>query len=187
MEQKNINYLILAFVFLIVGAALITAVATSTNDRTEKTRVAFELHDISTGLVNTTMWWEINEAAAGANITVTNVPSGWKIEDCPITNVAIYNSSTGTYTALTSGTDYNLFASTGLIQLLNTSTTVSFSATTADNNSYVSYWYCPDDYLNSTWGRTVLKTVPGFFALALLGIALWLFYSVFRNIGIIRS
>ena len=68
--------------------------------------------------------------------------------------------------------------------MLNTTDT---NATGLGEDVILGYTFCPDDYLNSTWGRSVLATVPGFFALALLGVALWMFYAVFRNVGLMSS
>ena len=182
MESKNINFIVMAFVFLIIGSVLIGSVASNVNDRTDKTIVYDETFDLSAAGCIGGIGQDINESTSACNITVANVPTSWKTEDCPLTSVVVENTTAGTYTALTSGTDYNLFAVTGIIQMLNTTSTDN-----ADfNTTYVGYTYCADDYLNSTWGRSVLNTTVGFFALALLGVALWLFYSVFRNLGIIK-
>ena len=40
-------------------------------------------------------------------------------------------------------------------------------------------------YNSSQWGATVLKLVPGFFALAILGIGLAVTYSSLREAGVI--
>lgn len=40
-------------------------------------------------------------------------------------------------------------------------------------------------YLSSTWGTTVLKLVPGFFSLILLGTVVAGLYTVFRQAGIV--
>lgn len=184
MEQKEINYLILAFVFLIIGIALIGAIATSTNVAIDKINVDYESHDISDAMFNdSASGWDVNESLAASYITVANNPLGWKSADCPLTGVTVENSSDGTYTAVVLDTDYNLDASTGVIHILNTSDTDEEDF----NTTYISYTYCADDYLNSSWGRSVLATVPGFFALALLGVSLWLFYQVFSSVGIITK
>ena len=176
MEQKNINYLILAFVFLIVGAALIGAVATSTNESVDKTIISGETTNLSTSCYSGN---EVDETSADCNITVTNYPTSWKTLDCPLTSVTATNN---TGTALILDTDYSVFASTGIIQMLNTTDT---NSTGLGDNVKIGYTYCPDDYLNSSWGRSILTTVPGFFALALLGVSLWLFYQVFASVGLI--
>ena len=40
-------------------------------------------------------------------------------------------------------------------------------------------------YNSSTWGATVLKMVPGFFALGILGIGIAVTYSSLRQAGIV--
>ena len=183
MEQKNINYLILAFVFLIIGVALIGSIATNINATVDKLDVNYESHDISAAMYNdSASGWQVNESLAASYFTVTNYPAGWKVVDCPLITVTVENSSDGTYTAAILDTDYTLVESTGVIHVLNTTTTDEEDF----NTTYVSYTYCADDYLNSSWGRAVLTTVPGFFALALLGVALWLFYNVFSSVGLIK-
>ena len=45
--------------------------------------------------------------------------------------------------------------------------------------------YCGDLYNASTWGATVVKMVPGFFALGILGIGVAVCYSSLRQAGIV--
>jgi hypothetical protein len=59
-----------------------------------------------------------------------------------------------------------------------------FNANAGGNKSYAYYTYCPDTYVNLSWGRTILNLVPGFFALMLIGIGIGLFYKVLRNEGL---
>ena len=40
-------------------------------------------------------------------------------------------------------------------------------------------------YNSSTWGATVLKLVPGFFALAILGVGVAVTYTSLRQAGIV--
>lgn len=165
--------LVLAFVTLLLGVVLITSIATQGLAVTDKNAItneaqAFTIDDDID--VNTT-----------AEYTVTNNPTSWKVNDCPLTSFAIKNASGGT--ALTLTTDYLITASTGVFTLKNTSTTVGMIG--ADNNTYVDYTYCGDDYMNIGWGRTMINLVAGFFALAILGAAIGLFYSVGKDTGII--
>jgi len=171
---KNVNYIVLAFVFLIIGVALIGQVAINTENATDKTTVVDEAIDLSGVVLNPLE--QVNESAS--NFTVTFPPTGWKVTECALTSVG-YGNSTGDYTL---DTDYELYPAQGIIHVLNTTTTASING---GNNTLIDYTYCPDDYLNSSWGRTVLDLIPGFFALALLGVALWLFYMVFRENKII--
>jgi len=177
MENKIINYLILGFVFLMLGAALIPTIATNTNDKTNLDVVASETHDITTAFNVTTH--QINESLAASNFTITNPPTGWEVAECTITSFTLKNDTT-TYT---SGTDYNFFSSTGLVQMLNTTTT----AGDGNTDVYAGYSYCGEGYLDSSWGRTILDLVPGFFALAMLGGALFMFYNIFRETGILTK
>jgi len=40
-------------------------------------------------------------------------------------------------------------------------------------------------YLSSSWGATVLKMVPGFFALGILGIGIAVCYGALRDAGVV--
>ncbi len=181
MESKNVNYLVLAFVFLIIGVALIGTISSEITNKTDKVVIVDESNDLTGCIVpiGGDLLFGVDDTAAACNITVTNAPTGWKKSECPLTSVTVGNATLD----FTDGTDYELVESTGLIALKNTTITSNSSI----NTTLVDYTYCADDYLNSSWGRSVLLTVPGFFALALLGIALWLFYAVFRNIGLLKD
>ena len=186
MEQKNINYIVLAFVFLIIGAVLIVQIAENTNEKTSKTVVYDETYDLSAlGCVNETEGGTINGTNdADCNLTVTYAPTGWELYDansCPLTNVVVNNGSTAVAN-LVEGIDYNAFLDVGLIQMLNTTDTDEAFY----NTTVIDYAYCGDEYLNSSWGRTILSLVSGFIALAMLGISLWLFYNVFASVGILK-
>ncbi len=181
MENKNVNYLVLAFVFLIIGVALIGTIASEINNRTDKVVIVDESKDLTGCVVaiGGDLLFGVDETAAACNITVTNAPTSWKIAECPLTSVTVGNASLD----FTDGTEYNLLASSGVIQMLNVTATQKGYV----NTTLVDYTYCADDYLNSGWGRSVLLTVPGFFALALLGVALWLFYAVFRSANLLNK
>ncbi len=180
MEQKNINFLILAFVFLIVGSALIVSIATSTNAVVDKENMVNEPISLEPVRISDTFL----SYDPAVELTIAIPPTSWKITDCPITNFVLYNQ-TGTAAAET--TDYTFTPATGVLTIENTSIWfIDGTLPQPENDTTLSYTYCDDDYLNSSWGRSVLTTVPGFFALALLGVALWLFYSVFTSIGLIK-
>lgn len=159
--DKGFKWFVAGFVVLVLAVAFITSIASQTNSVTQKTNVVNEgAYDLST-LGCLTADGQVNESAAACNITVTNAPTGWKSEDCPLTSVVVGNDTTD----LTVSTDYNLFASTGVIQLLNTTSTENG---TIGNDVYVDYTYCGNEYLNSAWGRSVLSSNVGLFALAIL-------------------
>ena len=180
----NTQKLLLAFVTLILGAVLVGVLATNALAVTEKTKVYDESSNLATScMVYVDTIWQINETDSDCNISVTNAPSGWKAIDCPLTSVIVENTSAGTWTALAAGTDYNLFASTGIVQMLNTSDTWNGIF----NTTYVNYVYCQDNYLNLGWGRTATNLVAGFFAIALLLISVGLFFEVAKDTGLIRT
>ena len=166
--------LITAFVMLMIGAVLIGVIAGETQDRSTYLATS----ETQTLKTNGT---DLNTSGmTGATYTIAKSQTGWRTEDCPITSFTLKNSSGS---ALVAGTDYTLTASTGQFVLLRTDLT---KATLYPANvSYQTYNYCGDDYLNSSWGRTVLNLVAGFFAIALMLGAVALFYSVGKDAGIV--
>jgi len=171
MENSSIAMLIGAFVALIVGVSLIGVVASESNDITSTINVSGESIDYTsvvefgTGAINTT---EI--------FYIANPPTGWRVTGCPITGIDLYNS-TSSLTVV----DYTFTASTGAI-VFNNSANVNGTAT---NTTTATYVYCDSEYLTQGWNRTIIKLVPGFFALALMGIGIGLFYGVMKKEGIL--
>ena len=181
MENKVIKYLILGFVFLIIGIALLPSIATITNEATSKTLVVGETKDITTAF--NTSFAQINESDSDSNFTIANYPTNWQVLECPITSFSLQNDTT----VYTLNTDYNFYPASGLVSMLNTTTTDGNNDTGALNeNLFLRYEYCSNDYLDSDWGRTVINLVPGFLALALLGGELWMFCQVFKETGFIN-
>lgn len=166
---------ILGFVTLLIGVILIVEVASTVSTKTDTTAVTDEAITM------------IRFGDKGVNTTpiqyyLTNRPTGWKITDCPLTNVVVGNAST----AFTLTTDYLIDTSTGNLSLKNTLVVNQTSTTGANaNKTYVDYSYCGDEYMNLSWGRTLLDIVPGFFGIALLLVAVALFYSVAKDTGIV--
>jgi len=180
MENNSITKLILGFLVLIVGLALIGSVATETNAVTEKLSVSAEVIDISS---DKTVAGACPMGVNGTNaLAITNAPTGWKTSDCPISGFTMYNQTGVTATTVT---DYVFYPANGTIMLKNT-TLWSSLCTATSNTTTVAYTYCDDDYINIAWGRTVLNLVSGFFALALLMVSVALFYSVGKDTGIIN-
>jgi len=183
LENKNINLLIGGFVTLLIGITLIGTIATQSNVVTDKTQIYDETFNLfSSGCYNVTgnPLGQVNGTEdSNCNFTLANVPTTqWKMDDCPLASVIVTNA-TGT-TALTLNTDYLLFTSTGIIQMLN-STLTQGDYLGPTNTTLVDYTYCADDYLNASWGRSILNIVSGFFAIALLIISVGLFYQVLKN------
>ena len=116
---------------------------------------------------------EVNESADACVLTTTYAPTSWKQEDCPLTNVVVSNSAG---TALTLDTDYTLVESTGIVSMLDT---VDTNATNLGETVLIDYTYCGDDYLNSSWGRSILGVNAGLLAVALLAAGAGLVYLLY--------
>uniref|UniRef100_A0A6M3LQJ8 Uncharacterized protein n=1 Tax=viral metagenome TaxID=1070528 RepID=A0A6M3LQJ8_9ZZZZ len=168
--------LVIAFFTLILGIVLIGVIADSGSLVTDKLSVNESL-DISAAVSGPTIPnSSINETYI---FTIINNPTGWKVADCPITNFVIYNQ-TGSLAVVT--TDYVFTASNGTLTLSNNA---KFNRS-ASNTTNLGYTYCSDDYVNVAWGRTIINLVAGFFALAILGVSLALFYDIAKDAGIIN-
>lgn len=169
--------IILAFVTLILGLVLITQIATSTNS-VSSTTVSTQNVDISSarlaaGTINTTLTF--------TPTVVATARTGWRPDysECNAVTTAdgIYRNATGS--VFTKDTDYAITA-TGAFTLKNTALVNG-----STNTTVVVLNSCPDTYLTQNWTRTVTTMIPGFFALALLIVAVGLFYSVAKDEGIL--
>ncbi len=172
--------LVMAFVTLIIGVALIGVVATqgdgvTTRDvtRNESFNTAGQFRPEANGsMINLTHTQGLTNAYSSTD---------WQWNDCAIT-VTLFALDNGT--AATDGTDYNV-TSNGIVALYNT-TFWWEAATQADisNTTLVTYQFCQDEYMTG-WSASILDLVPGFFAIALLMVSLALFYSIAKDSGII--
>jgi len=185
-QQNGVTgILIAAFVMVILGVSLIGVISQQANAAVAKERTV------------QAVTIPRNESFSNANYTVnvskstafTNAPTGWKVLDCPISNVLVWNTTIAGVSdgLLTVTTDYTVDAAAGTISFLN-STDLGGNAdlgTVYNNLTNVRYDYCADTYLNSGWGRTVLPLVGGFFALALLGVGIALFFQAGKQTGLI--
>ncbi len=170
--------LVAGFVLLLIGAVLIGPISTETLARTEYSRTSQSVAIPRNGSVAAKNY-EVNETVT---VTLTQAPTDWKRTDCPLSTIKVTNSS-GSF-QFASGVDYILTTSTGVISWLNTSDT-GLGGSAYDNTSTVSYNYCADDYLNISWGRTVLDLVPGFFAIAVMLAGVGIFFSIGKEAGIV--
>jgi len=172
MDSKGIKTLITFAVLLILGAVLIAVIADQTLLNTQKTTASTETTNLTTSCYDT---GQVDETSADCNITVTYAPTGWEQEDsdCYLSSVVVSNASG---TALTLDTDYNLFASTGIVKMLNTTDT---NSTNLGENVLIDYQYCGDGYMAESWGRSVLNVNVGLFAVILLLAGAALIYYFF--------
>lgn len=133
--------------------------------------------DTMVGLWNFTYNVSYQTMNTSLQFTISQVPTGWKVADCPITSIVVSNGSDN----LVLDTDYNYSSSNGKYTFLP-SVTNNLSGSVSYETSFA---YCDDSYLNSSWGRTVIDLTPGFFALALLAISAGLFYSLAKDANLI--
>ena len=175
--MESINKLVLGFVTLIIGIVLISQVASTGQEKTTLSSVTSEVQNIAATTGRNDTW--IN---ASKVYTITKAPTSWKTTDCPITNFVLKNSSGAAFTLTT---DYTFTASTGKFSLVDSATALA-TLPVANNNTYASYSYCPDEYMNLSWGRTIINLVPGFFGIAILLVSVAIFYSVARDAGLFK-
>ena len=170
--MNSTEKLITAFVLLIVGVALIGVVAQQIRIGTETSDISNESFSLATFRADFSD--NINTSAI-VNLTNAYGDDDWQWNECSIsvTSMAFANG-----TALATTTDYNATAN-GAIALYNSS-----SFYDSANTTNVIYSYCADDYMNLGWGRSVMQIVPGFFAIAMLLIALAMFYGIAKESGL---
>ena len=178
---STIQKLLLAFITLIIGLVLVGSVATSTSGLTSLNGISSEVHTVGSTYAtggNTTT------TNPSVTYTVTHAPTSWKVDECPLTNFVLKNSS-GSVLAEGASNGYVVDLSRGTYYLRDTAGTLLWRSNGAgDNQTLASYNYCPDTYMIG-WGGTVLNLVPGFFALAILIFSVGMFYSLARDTGIL--
>jgi hypothetical protein len=170
--------LVIAFVSLIVGIVLITQVASEGSKVTSLSTITetFNLAParLAAGAINETYYFYPTYLAN----------SGWRaddVADCSVFPLVVKNATGATL-------DNNGCASAGEYTYvtdvrLNFCNTLSVN-NSASNSTTVTYRYCPDGYLTSSWQRTITNLVPGFIALALMAVAVGLFYSIAKETGL---
>lgn len=173
MDASTTGKLVFGFFAIIIGLVLIGSIADSTALATDKTDITNETLDISSARNDS----DATQINASVTLTIGNPPEGWETTECTISNFVMRNQSGGT---LTTVTDYVFAPSTGTLTLKNT---VDVNQT--GNTTAVDYTHCAQGYVNTPWARSILNLVAGFFALAILGVGLAVFYSVAKDAGII--
>ena len=168
---NNTSKIILGFIALIVGISLIAPIATNTEGVTNTITISNETIDINS---DRTIAGACPMGVNGTNaIQITNSPSGWKTLGCPVTSFVLKNQTGVTATVTT---DYVFYPANGTLMLKNTSKWGICDVSI--NDTYASYTYCGDDYVQEAWQRTILDLISGFIALALLTASVAIFYSV---------
>lgn len=160
--------ILLGFVALLIGVLLLSQIATESNGTVSKG-----------GVVNDSTTFVINGAGTSVNTTreYTLGTLGETSVDCPITNFVL--AASNATTEWTDVTDYVVDLDAGTFTLKNTSAT--WAEVLTSNVTLADYNYCDAGYMQLGWGRTMLNLTPGFFALALLLVAVALFYGIYRD------
>lgn len=180
MESKNMGLLVAAFIMIVVGASLIGVIAKQEQELTKQAAVGSEIIDITQARVGL--------AANNINISKTfNVAKAytsstnrWKASDTDCNMVAVRFNVSDDAAPMAATTDYTLSTS-GTLTLVNSSAMIA----NVSNTTEIAYTYCPDSYLSEGWSRSVLDLTPGFFALAIMGIGVALFFGVLKNEGLL--
>ena len=167
--------LIMAFVTLIIGIALIGVVATTSNTITDQDVSQNETLDIAPfkNLVNTSA---INTTYT-ATLTNAYASTDWQYDSC---SVAVTLLALDNGTAAVATTNY-VVGGNGEINLTNTD---FWWTESASNDTLITYTYCQDDYVSLGWASTIIGIIPGFFAIALMLVSMGLFYSVAKETGL---
>ena len=163
MAEKNNTVILLVSttILVILAVAFLASISDTTLTTTQKLVVADEVHNLTA--ISCYVTGTVNESASACTFLVTNAPTSWKQEDCPLASVVLTNS---TGTELTLDTDYTLTASTGSVAMLNTTETEA--ANIGATGVLVDYTYCGDNYMSSSWGRSILNVNVGLYAIAIL-------------------
>ena len=153
-ENKLLTIIVLAML-VFIALAFITSVANTKAKQTDLLSSANESSNL-TVLGCYEKGGTINITNTACNITVSEwyATGDWRASEsqCYLTGVKVTNN---TGVPLTLNTDYQIFASTGKIRLLNTSTMYNSSNTMSNNVIKVSYNYCGSGYLKSSGDRSL--------------------------------
>lgn len=169
MKSKNgslgIGGIMSLFIMLIVSLVLIVEIFDQQTVLTTKRIVTNESVDIS--VARDAANNDINESSTGANLTIANPPTTdqWKVDRCPIESFVFGNSSTD----FVADTDYIFYPASGIMNLLNTTTT----SRNTENATLADYVWCPDGYNPDQASRSMAGLIGLLSAIALLAFAVW--------------
>lgn len=170
ITKVGITKLLIAFVMLIVGVALVSPMSNEIYTVTQNIPVTNELHSIAslrTNLGNISEAY-IDLSNTVYHVSITNLSNGSLHSAIPTT---CYNTTGGGYTQSQYG-------------MANTTACISewYNAEAATGNqTYVSYNYY---VLGEGWHRTVVGIVLGFFVLAIFAGAIGFALSSMKDLGI---
>lgn len=179
MEGNDLKLLIVAFVSLIVGISLLIVISGENVKVRETIDISNETIDLSS-YRNLSGNWSCNESVPVT--TIANPPTTWRLENeygCWISDINMGNHNG---TDWTNGTDYVFYERNGTWRCLNS----ELFNHTETNLTVINYTYCPDTYLTQSWARVMVGIVPGFFAIALIAMAIGMFYVILKREGLMN-
>lgn len=164
--EMNLGSIIMIFIGIIFGIALLVPIFNTQAEMTTKMISTNETTDLAA--LNCFTGSAIDESNSACNVTLLNNPSSstWKPTLCPIDGVSIIN---GSGTELTDSTDYNVFGSIGVIQMLDTTDTQN---DTFGDSVLISYQSCGDGYNVDSGARGIAGIIGLFMAFALFAFIL---------------
>ena len=179
--------LIAAFVMLIIGVVLISTLSTQTIASTALVGSGTESFSVAPARV-VQDGYNINDTKVFASKNVIAHPAADSAvrngeTSCAISSIVMKNASGAVMTA---NTDYVWNTDgggngPGNLTLKNTGAL----NTTVLNTTTISYSYCGENYMTSSWGRTAMDITIGLLAIALFLGAVGFFYSVAKDVEII--
>lgn len=182
-EKSSVGIIISVAIAVLIGVVLISIIASESQKVTTLTLVTESVNLASNGLRNSTN--NISGLNGWANESYTlkkaYAASDWRSEDsdCTLPTPLFFGNATATVGVFVKDTDYQFFANNGTIRMIPMTTTEK-----AGNLTTITYQYCSNEYLESSWGRTVLNMTPGFFALAILMGAAFVIFYILRKEGV---
>lgn len=175
--EKGLNKILIGFILIVLAAVLIPVAADLINAKTTvavATDIPFNIAAARLAGNN------INESNPASNATLTGQYGyPWKATDCPATNFLYGNLTTANATtAWTLNTDYTVDLSLGILHVKNSTNTIA----SRTNLTYMDYNYCPNDYINNSFGRNIISLIAGFMVLlVLIGVAIGLVVSGIKD------
>lgn len=158
-----------AIILIFLSVAFINVASTSVASQTQLATTSNEQSNLLTSGCYTA-GGQVNESNPACNITVANWydSDNWRLSEpvCYLSGVSVSNS---TGTELTSGTDYIVYPSSGIIQFLNTTDTENTSSTLSNNIVDTGYSYCGSNYLIHQSDRGLANLWVLFMIITLLG------------------
>lgn len=172
-KDNTIGILVGVIISLVVGLALIGAIA---DQVVSKTQLAGATETVNLVPARNVTTGGVVPGIALSLVKPVEARTGWRADnsECIVQTITFKNQTGGT---ITNGTDY-IYSNAGTLTLLQTT-----NINGTGNVTTASFSYCPDGY-QTGFGRTIMNMIPGFFALALLGIAIMLVIWVMRKQGL---